>query len=111
MRILMVENHAVFARTVAGHFLSAHEVDVVPTIARARDQVQRTRYDAVLVDYDLDDGKGDQLVALLVRQRFAGKIVAISAHDDGNDALQRAGASHVCPKGKFATITAVLEAT
>jgi DNA-binding NarL/FixJ family response regulator len=110
MRILMVENHAVFARTVIEQFLASHEVRVVTTIAAARNALAVTQYDALLVDYDLDDGKGDVLIRSLVETHppFLGRVIAISAHPEGNTALTSAGAHAVCPKTKFHTIAHVL---
>jgi len=64
--------------------------------------------DVVLVDYDLEDGKGDALVRWLRSSGFAGHVVAVSAHEHGNQALLEAGANVVCPKGDFAQIAARL---
>ena len=108
MKILMVENHAVFARTVIGQFLGDHDVDLVATIDAARISISSAAYQAVLVDYDLDDGKGDVVVRALIAQRFVEPIVVISSHDDGNDALVRAGATIVCRKTRFHTIAETL---
>jgi hypothetical protein len=57
-----------------------------------------------LVDFDLDDGKGDALVRELLEGGFPGRIIAISAHHDGNEALMNAGARVSCPKARFHTI-------
>jgi DNA-binding response OmpR family regulator len=62
MKILFVENHAVFAANVVREFLSRHAVTVVPSIAAARQARVAASFDVVLVDYDLDDGKGDEFV-------------------------------------------------
>lgn len=102
--ILFVENHAVFAETVVEAFLSAHAVSVVPSIAAAREAIARYRYDVVLVDYDLDDGKGDELVAALRAGRNRARVIGVSSHAAGNDALLRAGADAICSKLDFATI-------
>ncbi len=107
MRILMVENHATFASTVASQFLAAHEVTIVPSLATARAALAKG-FDAVLVDYDLDDGKGEVLVRELVAASFSGRIVAISSHDEGNAALKVAGAHACCPKLRFADIERAL---
>jgi DNA-binding response OmpR family regulator len=108
MKILYVENHAVFAANVIQHFLSRHTVIVVPTLAEARGALARESFDALLVDYDLDDGKGDTLVREL---RAAGSgifIVGVSSHDAGNESLMRAGASAICDKMSFNKIETVL---
>jgi CheY-like chemotaxis protein len=63
-RILFVENHQVFAHTVIEQFLSNHEVVLVATVAEAK-QALTTSFDVVLVDYDLPDGKGTEVVDAL----------------------------------------------
>jgi len=37
VRILFVDNHDVFARTVTDAFLAAHQVEIVPTVDRAKE--------------------------------------------------------------------------
>ena len=109
MRLLLVENHAVFAEIVSRSFLSAHEVVVAPSLGEARQQLKGGQFGAVLVDFDLDDGKGDELVRELASGGFAGRIVAISSHQRGNAALLQAGAHACCPKTRFDEIAATLE--
>jgi len=108
VKILFVENHAVFAANVMREFLSRHAVTVVPGIAAARQARVAASFDVVLIDYDLDDGKGDEFVREL---RAAGDqivIVGVSSHDEGNAALRRAGASAICSKMHFDRIESVL---
>jgi len=121
VRILFVDNHPAFTATVVATFLSNHEVVIVPTVAGARRALDGTGealvtpFDAVLVDYDLDDGKGDDLVRW-IRSSADGTttlmrcipIVAVSARDEGNTALVAAGADAACGKLAFATIESVL---
>jgi len=104
VRLLMVENHATFAEIVRRQFLGAHEVVIVPSLAAARERLRGGVFDAVLVDFDLDDGKGDVLVRELKTSGFAGRIVGISSHEQGNAALLAAGAHASCPKSAFARI-------
>src|SRR5947207_15615246 len=101
MKILYVENHAVFAAQVCQQFLSDHSVRVVSSLAAARDALADEAYDLLLVDYDLDDGKGDELVRACRVQHPKLKIVAASSHEAGNAALLKAGASAVCGKMQF----------
>ena len=61
MNVLWVENHATFVRRTLS-FLAGHAVTVVPSLAGARAALGRGTFDAVLVDFDLDDGKGVELV-------------------------------------------------
>ena len=108
MKILYVENHAVFAVQVCQQFLSGHTVRVVPTLAAARDALGADNYDVLIVDYDLDDGKGDELVRSCRILHPNLKIVAGSAHEAGNSALVKAGASAVCGKMEFDRIAEVI---
>jgi hypothetical protein len=57
MKILYVENHAVFAANVTSQFLSQHSVTVAPSLADAHRALGSGSFDLLLVDYDLDDGK------------------------------------------------------
>ncbi len=86
-----------------------HDVRTVPSLAEAQALFGDAAFDAVLVDYDLDDGKGDAFVRHLVAQRFAGRIIGISSHDDGNRGLLAAGAHAPCPKARFKEISSLLE--
>ncbi|SPE54702.1 Acetyltransferase, ribosomal protein N-acetylase (modular protein) [Verrucomicrobia bacterium] len=109
MRILFVENHAIFAKQVCALFLSAHAVEVVASLAAARKAVASENYDVLLVDYDLEDGKGDELVRACRVSHPGLRIIAVSAHVAGNTALLEAGASAVCAKMEFDKIQSVLE--
>jgi DNA-binding NarL/FixJ family response regulator len=108
VNILWVENHPQFARLAIRRFLAAHAVTVVPSLSAARAALAAGRFDAVLVDFDLDDGKGDELVRDLQQSRGGPWVVATSSHEAGNRALTEAGADAVCAKMQFAQIGAVL---
>lgn len=96
VKLLVVDDHTVFVETVAASTVA----DALAVLAG--------RFDAALVDHDLPDGKGTEVVRALRRAGFLGTIVAISALADGNAALVSAGADRVCAKGAFARIRAVL---
>lgn len=108
MRILFVENHPEFAATVTQGFLANDDVVVATSIAAAKARVTESCFDVVLVDYDLDDGKGDEFVRWLLACRADSKIVAVSSRDAGNEALLAAGAHGTCPKLRFSQIQTVL---
>lgn len=110
MRLLWVENHAVFAELARRQFLAAHEVVIVPSVAEARTALACAAYDAVLVDYDLDDGKGTALVEVVRQLPHRPALIATSSHDDGNRLLLAAGADAICSKMRFAEIETVLAA-
>jgi DNA-binding NarL/FixJ family response regulator len=108
MNILYAENHAIFAEQVCRQFLSTHSVTVVPSISAARQALVAGTYDLLIVDYDLDDGKGDQLVRAARAADPNFKIIAASSHDAGNAALLQAGASAICGKMEFDKIQQVI---
>jgi len=109
VKILFVDNHPEFTSTVIECFLREDEVVVVPTVAAAKECIQASRFDVVLVDYDLDDGKGDEFVRWLRPIDPNARVVAVSARDLGNEALIAAGANTVCAKTSFARIQTVLK--
>lgn len=109
MRILFVEDHRVFAEAVVAQFLSAHEVEIAESVAIARKAiVTGPAFDAVLVDYDLPDGKGTEVVRQLRADRFKGSIIAVSAKDEGNAELRAAGAHAICKKAELRQLAITL---
>jgi CheY-like chemotaxis protein len=80
----------------------------VPSLAAARVALAATHFDAVLLDFDLDDGKGNDLVESIRRLPGRPAVIATSAHERGNEALVRAGADACCPKLRFTEIEATL---
>jgi len=109
MKILYVENHEVFAAQVCQQFLSGHSVQVVASLDAAKAALAAAPCDLLIVDYDLDDGKGDELVRASLALRPGLKIIAASSHDAGNAALLKAGASAVCGKMEFNRIQQVID--
>jgi DNA-binding response OmpR family regulator len=109
VNILYLENHAVFAEQVTRSFLSAHQVTVVPSLSTARSVLSFRDFDLVLVDYDLDDGKGEEFVRECRTSHPRLPMIAVSSHDEGNAALVRAGASAVCCKMEFDRIQKIIE--
>lgn len=109
MKILYVENHPVFAQQVCQQFLSMHSVQVVSNLVAARATLAAAAYDLLIVDYDLDDGKGDELVQTCRVLHPKMKIIAASSHEVGNTALLKAGACAVCGKMEFDKIQRVID--
>jgi DNA-binding response OmpR family regulator len=109
VNILYVENHSVFAENVKRQFLSQHLVTVVPSLAVARQTIQEKSFELLLVDYDLDDGKGDELVRELRVSGSPAIVIGVSSHADGNAALIKAGAATVCSKMEFDQIQMVID--
>jgi DNA-binding NarL/FixJ family response regulator len=108
MELLWVENHPHFV-LAARRFLAGYSVKVVPSLSAARAALAKARFDVVLVDFDLDDGKGAELVRELAASTSRPMIVATSSHAVGNAALLQAGADAVCGKLQFAGIPHLLQ--
>jgi DNA-binding response OmpR family regulator len=108
MELLWVENHSQFVRSTLP-FLAGHSVIVVPTVVAARAALAERHFDVVLVDFDLEDGKGTELIRDLNRPPGRPIIVATSSHADGNNALLHAGADAICGKLEFARIPGLLQ--
>jgi hypothetical protein len=83
-------------------------VTVVPSLGAAREALGKVEFGVVLVDFDLDDGKGTELGRELVVEPRRPFVVAVSAHADGNAALVAAGADAACGKMEFARIADIL---
>lgn len=108
LKILFVENHIRFAAVTVKAFLSSHQVTVVPSIQGAHEFLTAERFDVVLVDYDLEDGKGDELLSHLQTYPTRPIVIAVSSHAPGNQALLQAGADATCSKMDFKNIEAVI---
>lgn len=109
MKILYVENHAVFAAQVSSKFLSKHDITLVPGLTEARQALSNVDFNIVLVDYDLDDGKGDELVREIRTVQSRLPIIAVSSHDPGNQAMLKAGANAICSKMDFDQIQTIIQ--
>ena len=109
MKILFVEDNARFARVAVTSFLAEHEIRIVAEVATALRVLQEESFDALLVDYDLPDGKGASVVKFAASVVPAPFIVAVSSHDVGNAALKEAGANEICSKMRFSSINAILK--
>ena len=108
VRVLFVDDHCEFVRTVTEQFLREHEVTHAASVEEAKSWLASEQYDVLLVDHDLTDGTGPDVIAYARSLGIASPVVAVSAHAAGNDALERAGARARCPKLRFHEVTAVL---
>jgi DNA-binding response OmpR family regulator len=108
MNILWVENHQRFSQIAVNSFLAAHVVTVAPSVVAARQCLSETAFDLVMLDYDLDDGKGTELVREIISRPSRPQLIATSSHLFGNQALIDAGADAVCSKMDFANIEQVI---
>lgn len=98
MKILYVENHESFAKSVIQTFLPDHDVMICPTVAEALSLLGQSAWDVVLIDYDLDDGKGDEVARVASALPNKPRLIACSSHERGNQAILGAGAEMICSK-------------
>lgn len=108
-RLLYIETRARFAKVVCREYLADADVTVVPSIAEAVRAATSRSFDAILADYDLEDGNGTALVQMLRAKGVKAPIIAVSAHEFGNQAMLRAGADAVCEKMDLEHVHAVLD--
>jgi two-component system cell cycle response regulator len=108
MRLLYVEDHAAFRAQVIPKFLADHHVTEASTLAEARALLPSGTFDAVLLDYDLPDGKGIELLEELQQSGWTGWVVAVSSFEENNARLLAAGAAAGVSKMKFGGITTLL---
>jgi DNA-binding NtrC family response regulator len=86
MRILLVEDEAVFARAVAKRLQKAgYECEHAETIADGRALARQFAPDLALLDMRLPDGNGLELLSDLVAKGVA--VIVLTAHGDVMDAV------------------------
>ena len=108
MHILWVENNPRFIAAVRS-FLHPHDLVVVPSLRQARECLAHQTFDALLLDYDLDDGKGAELLSILSGSASRPLVIATSSHAVGNNKLLAEGADLVCSKRDFGQIEQMLK--
>jgi DNA-binding response OmpR family regulator len=110
LQLLWIENNRRFTEVVLHTFLQSHAVALASSLTEARRRLASETFDAVLIDYDLDDGKDTELFPLILSLPNHPLLVAASSHAEGNARLLQAGADTVCSKREFASIELVLAA-
>ena len=109
MNVLYVENNVHFYNAVKKEFFSEYKLSSVPTIREAIEELAENQYDLVLVDYDLDDGKGVVLVKEIRKTNNKIPIIAVSSHEEGNSEMLCSGANAYCKKLDFKNIISVIQ--
>ena len=80
MKILLVEDHAELARSIAGYLVQEHYIgEVAATFDEAREKRILLTYDVVLLDIMLPDGNGINLLKLLRKDGVDSSVIIISA--------------------------------
>jgi atypical dual specificity phosphatase len=109
LRILYVEDRAEFAASVISRFLSQHSVTVALSLAEARQALAGGGFDLLLIDYDLDDGKGNALIREMREAGESRPALGISSHDEGCQAMLQAGAAAVFGKRLIDQVQQVID--
>jgi len=89
MRILLVEDDAALAQAVLGYLHSKQfKVDLAPDLATARALVAVTHYATILLDLNLPDGDGLELLQHLPRRDDPPTVVVVTARDQVSDRIR-----------------------
>jgi DNA-binding response OmpR family regulator len=97
----------VFSSLVATKFLASHEVRIVNTLRDARLELAAGSFDLILLDDAVNDGRGEELIAEFPPGDRP-MIIGVSAYDDLNADLVRAGADAACGKLQFSQIDSLI---
>ncbi|GAB3734222.1 response regulator transcription factor [Hymenobacter agri] len=82
MKILLVEDHAELAKSIASYLLQEHYIcEVAATFDEAREKLALFAYDCVVLDIMLPDGNGINLLKLLRKEGVESSVIIISAHN------------------------------
>jgi DNA-binding response OmpR family regulator len=101
MRVLVVEDHGVLARTIGlGLEREGMAVDVSLDGADALDRLSVTRYDVVVLDRDLPAVHGDEVCRYMVDQRLEARVLMLTASASVQDRVRglELGADDYLPK-------------
>jgi len=81
IRILLVDDHALFREGLARLLGADSEVRVsaqCSTVEDAVAQLGREEFDLILLDYELGDRRGNEVVSAAHQRRFGGKILIVT---------------------------------
>jgi len=109
MRILYVDDHTPFRAVVQRRFLIGHEVVGASDLAEARRHLAEGSFDVILVDFQLADGPGEDLIREIVASGLPSKTIAVSANAEHNAQLVAAGAIGAVSKNEFSKLAEKLE--
>jgi len=89
MKILIVEDETELSESMASYLKSeGHVCEIAYACVPALEKIALYEYDVVLVDLNLPDGNGMQIIRELKDMKFAGGIIIISARDALDDRIK-----------------------
>lgn len=89
MRILLVEDDLVLAHAVLDYLQSKQfQVDLAPDLRTARALVAVTHYATILLDLNLPDGEGLELLGHIPARKDPPTIVVVTARDQVSDRIR-----------------------
>jgi DNA-binding NarL/FixJ family response regulator len=90
IRLLLVDDHVVFADAVTQVLAREPEIDIVgacSSVEQALDSLPATSPDLVLLDYDLHGRRGTEFVRAAKERGYSGKVLIVSAGLPDNELL------------------------
>ncbi|MBX9863901.1 MAG: response regulator transcription factor [Hyphomicrobium sp.] len=88
MRILLVEDEPLLGEAVATHLKKLHAVDWLQTLEAASGAMQAITYDLMLLDLNLPDGGGLDLLRSLRKSGQRIPVIVITARDQIRDRIE-----------------------
>jgi DNA-binding NarL/FixJ family response regulator len=79
--VLLVDDHALFRESLSRLLAAGTEVRVTAqcgTVEEALQHIETTQFDLILLDYELGDRRGNEVVAGAKQRQFAGKILIVT---------------------------------
>jgi DNA-binding NarL/FixJ family response regulator len=80
-RILLVDDHALFRESLARLLAAEADLEVTgqcSTVDEALEMIGTGEYDLVLLDYELGDRRGNEVVSAALKSKFPGRILIVT---------------------------------
>ncbi|MCC7250481.1 response regulator transcription factor [Hyphomicrobium sp.] len=88
MRILLVEDELLLGEAVATHLGKLHAVDWMQSLEEASGAMQAVAYDLLLLDLNLPDGRGLDLLRSVRKSGHRVPVIIITARDQIRDRIE-----------------------
>ena len=82
VKILHLEDDEDFAEITRNSFGKLAKVTSVGTLAAAHKKVRQIKYDLIIIDWELPDGSGEDLLTSIAQNQAAVPVFGLSAHDE-----------------------------